>query len=79
MRSITYGQLLSEVCRVANFFKAEGLVKGDTVAIYMPTIPEAIYTMLACARLGLVHSYALLPRALGVRQGSPIAGLAARC
>jgi len=55
VRKITYGQMLSEVSRIANYFKSQGLVKGDTVAIYMPTIPEAVFTMLACARLGIVH------------------------
>ncbi|KAJ3012089.1 UNVERIFIED_CONTAM: acetyl-CoA synthetase [Siphonaria sp. JEL0065] len=53
---ITYGTLLREVCRVANALKRFGVRKGDTVAIYMPTIPEAVYTMLSCARIGAVHS-----------------------
>ena len=67
VRRVTYGELLCEVSRVANYFKSEGLVKGDTVAIYMPTVPEAIFAMLACARLGLVHSYgpALAPSHTG--------------
>ena len=56
VRKVTYAQLLSEVSRVANYLKSEGLVKGDTVAVYMPTIPEAIFAILACARLGVVHS-----------------------
>ncbi|WP_305093676.1 acetate--CoA ligase [Prescottella sp. R16] len=55
-RSITYKQLLDEVCRAANTFTDLGLVAGDRVAVYMPMIPEAIVTMLACARLGLTHS-----------------------
>ncbi|KAI9325340.1 hypothetical protein BDR26DRAFT_962735 [Obelidium mucronatum] len=55
-RKDTYGALLREVCRVANAMKRFGIRKGDTVAIYMPTIPEAVYSMLACARIGAVHS-----------------------
>ena len=53
---ITYRQLHSEVCRFANVLKASGVDKGDTVSIYMPMIPEAAYAMLACARIGAVHS-----------------------
>ncbi|MFB8006679.1 acetate--CoA ligase [Nocardia sp. NPDC056000] len=55
-RAITYADLLAEVSRAANQFTALGLRAGDRVAIYMPMVPEAIVTMLACARLGLVHS-----------------------
>ncbi|MGW0173464.1 acetate--CoA ligase [Rhodococcus sp. NPDC003322] len=55
-RSLTYNDLLAEVSRAANTFTELGLVAGDRVAIYMPMIPEAIVTMLACARLGLTHS-----------------------
>ncbi|GAB2645478.1 acetate--CoA ligase [Prescottella soli] len=55
-RDITYSDLLAEVSRAANTFTDLGLVSGDRVAIYMPMIPEAIVTMLACARLGLTHS-----------------------
>ncbi|MDH6279749.1 acetate--CoA ligase [Prescottella agglutinans] len=55
-RDITYNDLLAEVSRAANTFTDLGLVAGDRVAIYMPMIPEAIVTMLACARLGLTHS-----------------------
>ncbi|CAB4412971.1 unnamed protein product [Rhizophagus irregularis] len=55
-RRITYGELLHEVSRLANTLKSLGLKKGDTVAIYMPMIPEAAVAFLACARLGLVHS-----------------------
>ncbi|KAJ3053732.1 acetyl-CoA synthetase [Rhizophlyctis rosea] len=53
---ITYGQLLEEVSRIANVLKKYGVRKGDSVAIYMPMVPEAVYSMLACARLGAVHS-----------------------
>jgi acetyl-CoA synthetase len=55
-RSITYRELQREVCRMANVLRHHNLRKGDRVAIYMPMIPEAAYAMLACARLGLVHS-----------------------
>ncbi|OLT31950.1 acetate--CoA ligase [Rhodococcus sp. CUA-806] len=55
-RDITYNDLLVKVSRAANAFTNLGLVAGDRVAIYMPMIPEAIVTMLACARLGLTHS-----------------------
>jgi acetyl-CoA synthetase len=55
-RHITYRQLHEEVCRFANVLKTRGVKKGDRVTIYMPMIPEAAYAMLACARLGAVHS-----------------------
>src|SRR4029453_10033438 len=55
-RSITYRQLHDEVCRFANVLKTHGVKKGDTVTIYLPMIPEAAYAMLACARIGAVHS-----------------------
>jgi acetyl-CoA synthetase len=53
---ITYRQLHAEVCRMANVLKAQGVRKGDRVTIYMPMIPEATYAMLACTRIGAVHS-----------------------
>jgi len=53
---ITYQQLHDAVCRLANVLKARGVNKGDRVCIYMPMIPEAAYAMLACARIGAVHS-----------------------
>ena len=53
---ITYGQLLDEVCRMANVLKARGVKKGDRVTIYLPMIPQAAYAMLACARIGAIHS-----------------------
>ena len=55
-RSITYAELKDEVCRAANALTELGLVSGDRVAIYMPMVPEAIVAMLACARLGVMHS-----------------------
>ena len=53
---ITYRQLYEEVCRFANVLKQQGVGKGDRVTIYMPMIPEAAYAMLACARIGAIHS-----------------------
>ena len=53
---ITYKQLHDRVSRLANVLKSRGVQKGDTVTIYLPMIPEAAYAMLACARIGAVHS-----------------------
>ncbi|MDF2114608.1 acetate--CoA ligase [Roseiarcaceae bacterium H3SJ34-1] len=53
---ITYRQLHEQVCRFANVLKAHGVKKGDRVTIYLPMIPEAAYAMLACTRIGAVHS-----------------------
>src|SRR5580658_8448691 len=55
-KHISYSQLHEEVCRFANVLKTRGVSKGDRVTIYMPMIPEAAYAMLACARIGAVHS-----------------------
>lgn len=55
-RSLTYGELYREVVRMANCLKALGAGKGDRVTLYMPMIPEAAVAMLACARIGAVHS-----------------------
>ncbi|PZN94680.1 MAG: acetate--CoA ligase [Hyphomicrobiales bacterium] len=55
-KKISYGQLYTEVCKFANVLKARGVKKGDRVTIYMPMIPEAAYAMLACARIGAIHS-----------------------
>jgi len=55
-QKITYAQLKTEVCKVANTLLSLGVKKGDRVTIYMPMIPEATYAMLACARIGAVHS-----------------------
>jgi acetyl-CoA synthetase len=55
-KRITYRQLHEHVCRLANVLKSHGVVKGDTVTIYLPMIPEAAYAMLACTRIGAVHS-----------------------
>ncbi|MBY0421868.1 MAG: acetate--CoA ligase [Parvularculaceae bacterium] len=55
-RRFTYAETLGEVCRFANALKARGVRRGDRVVIYMPMIPEAAFAMLACARIGAVHS-----------------------
>lgn len=55
-KHITYAELHEEVCRLANVLRARGVSKGDRVCLYMPMIPEAAYAMLACARIGAVHS-----------------------
>ncbi|RME66566.1 MAG: acetate--CoA ligase [Alphaproteobacteria bacterium] len=54
--AITYQQLYAHVCRMANVLKKLGVKKGDRVTIYLPMIPEAVYAMLACARIGAIHS-----------------------
>ncbi len=55
-RKITYRELHEQVCRYANVLKHMGVKKGDRVTIYLPMIPEVAYTMLACARIGAIHS-----------------------
>ncbi|TIW24351.1 MAG: acetyl-coenzyme A synthetase, partial [Mesorhizobium sp.] len=55
-RKITYNELHAHVCRLANVMKKHGVKKGDRVTIYMPMIPEAAYAMLACTRIGAIHS-----------------------
>jgi acetyl-CoA synthetase len=55
-KAITYRELHAEVCRFANVLKARGVKKGDRVTLYMPMVVEAAYAMLACARIGAVHS-----------------------
>lgn len=55
-KKVTYGELLDEVCKCANVLKSLGVSKGDRVAIYMPMIVELAVVMLACARIGAVHS-----------------------
>ena len=55
-KKITYRELYENVCRLANVLKKHGVKKGDRVTIYLPMIPEAAYAMLACARIGAVHS-----------------------
>ena len=55
-QSFTYQELKDHVCRFANVLKDRGVGKGDRVCIYMPMIPEAAFAMLACARIGAIHS-----------------------
>ncbi|CAI8854581.1 acetate--CoA ligase [Methylococcus capsulatus] len=55
-RALTYGELHDRVCRFANVLKSHGVGKGDRVCIYLPMIPEAAVAMLACARIGAIHS-----------------------
>jgi len=55
-KSVTYGELHEQVCRFANVLKAHGVAKGDRVTIYMPMIPETAVAMLACTRIGAIHS-----------------------
>ncbi len=56
IRRITYSALHADVCKFANALKSLGVVEGDVVAIYLPLIPEAVVAMLACARIGAIHS-----------------------
>ncbi|MEI9887891.1 MAG: acetyl-coenzyme A synthetase N-terminal domain-containing protein [Rhizomicrobium sp.] len=73
-RHITYEELHREVCRFANVLKSHGVQKGDRVTIYLPMIPEAAYAMLACARIGAVHSVVFAgSRPTAWRGASPIA------
>jgi acetyl-CoA synthetase len=55
-KHITYQELFTNVCRVANMLKSHGIQKGDRICIYMPMIPEVAFAMLACARMGAIHS-----------------------
>jgi acetyl-CoA synthetase len=69
-RNITYREVHEQVCRLANVLKDRGVKKGDRVTIYMPMVPEAAYAMLACARIGAIHSVVFggfSPEALGGR------------
>jgi acetyl-CoA synthetase len=69
-RHITYNELHTQVCKLANVYKSLGVTKGDRVVLYMPMIPEAAYAMLACNRIGAVHSIVFggfSPEALAAR------------
>ena len=55
-RTLTYAELHSEVCRFANALKSVGVGEGDVVSVYMPMVPELAIAMLACARIGAIHS-----------------------
>src|SRR6185312_8369023 len=65
VRRISYKELHAEVCRLGNLLKKRGVKKGDRVCIYMPMVPEAAMAMLACARIGAVHSVLVLKRTAG--------------
>jgi acetyl-CoA synthetase len=56
VKHITYGEALGDTCRLANAFKTLGARKGDRICLYMPMVPEAAFCMLACARIGAIHS-----------------------
>ena len=56
VKRITYGEALAGTCQLANALRARGVRKGDRVCLYMPMVPEAAYAMLACARIGAIHS-----------------------
>lgn len=82
--AITYNQLKDRVARFAGALKAQGIEKGDTVLIYMPMIPEAAVAMLACARLGAIHSvvfggFAPTEMAVRIDDANPKAILTASC
>nr|WP_309501576.1 acetate--CoA ligase [uncultured Roseovarius sp.] len=69
-RHISYRELHEQTCRMANVLKGMGVTKGDRVVLYLPMIPEAAYAMLACARIGAIHSIVFAgfsPDALGAR------------
>ena len=77
-KHITYGELHAEVCKFANVLLKHGVKKGDRITIYLPMIPEAAVAMLACTRIGAVHSVVFggfSPEALAgriqVRAGGP--------
>ncbi|CAG0926073.1 unnamed protein product, partial [Notodromas monacha] len=53
---LTYGELLEQVCKCSNVLLRHGVRKGDCVAIYMPMVPEIVVAMLACARIGALHT-----------------------
>jgi acetyl-CoA synthetase len=55
-QSITYGEVYDHVCRLSNLMKFNGVKKGDRVCIYLPMVPELVYSVLACARIGAIHS-----------------------
>jgi propionyl-CoA synthetase len=84
LQKFTYAQLQTRVARIAGFLRELGVAQGDTVVIYMPMIPEALMAMLACARIGAVHSVVFggfAPRELAIRidDAKPKAVLSASC
>ncbi|MEV0612297.1 propionyl-CoA synthetase [Nonomuraea sp. NPDC050404] len=84
VRTYTYAELLEEVARTAGMLRGLGVTAGDTVVIYMPMVPEAVVAMLACARLGAVHSvvfggFAARELALRIDHARPKVVLSASC
>ncbi|MFH0826018.1 MAG: propionyl-CoA synthetase [Pseudomonadota bacterium] len=84
IRTFTYAELKDRVSRIAGFLKGLGVEKGDTVLLYMPMIPEAVMGMLACARLGAIHSvvfggFAPLELAVRIDDAKPKVILSASC
>jgi propionyl-CoA synthetase len=84
VRRFTYGELLNEVAQLAGAIRALGVEKGDRVLIYMPGVPEAVFAMLACARLGAIHSvvfggFASRELATRIDDARPKAILSASC
>ena len=84
IQKFTFSELKDRVSRIAGFLKGLGVEKGDTVLIYMPMIPEALMSMLACARIGAIHSVVFggfAPRELAVRidDAKPKVILSASC
>src|SRR5215813_10593381 len=84
VKTITYAELRDEVAQLAGSLRALGLEKGDRVIIYMPGVPEAIFAMLACARLGAIHSVVFggfAPKELATRidDARPTVMLSASC
>ncbi len=84
IETTTYGMLLDRVARTAGFLRALGVRKGDTVIIYMPMIPEAVISMLACARMGAIHSvvfggFAARELAVRIDDAKPKVILSATC
>jgi propionyl-CoA synthetase len=83
-RKISYAELLDDVAALAAVLKAQGVAKGDRVIVYMPMIPEAVTAMLACARIGAIHSvvfggFAAKELATRINDARPKAVLAASC
>jgi propionyl-CoA synthetase len=84
IRTYTYSELLDRVSRIAGFLTSLGVKKGDRVVIYMPMIPEAAMAMLACARIGAIHSVVFggfAPKELAIRidDAKPVVILSASC
>ena len=84
MRRFTYRELRDEVARLAGALRGLGVERGDRVVLYMPMVPEAVFAMLACARLGAVHSVVFggfAPRELAIRidDAQPKVILSASC